>query len=381
MLSIEQLIKHYNPAQLKTPVLIMDKCIIKEKYQQIKDSIKGVKVFYAMKANSNIEILRLLKDLGSGFEVASLNELNDLLSLGVNPKNIISSNPIKTVEFIKKCAKVGMEYFAFDSEMEIDKLSEYAPGSKVYLRIVVDNTGSEWPLSKKFGADSSRALELLKYVQKSKVIPYGITFHVGSQCLNPLNWSNALITTAELFNMAYRHNIKLKLINLGGGIPIQHIKKAPQIDEIKDQIEKTLKDAFNGYKDLELIIEPGRAIVGDAGNIVTSVILKSQRGSENWLYLDIGVFNGLMESIEGFNYEIVSERELNNLTHREDLIPYIIAGPSCDSVDTMFKDYYLPKDLTLGDKLYIINAGAYTLSYASRFNGFEPPRTFFLDEK
>ncbi|OGY41592.1 MAG: hypothetical protein A2Y82_01210 [Candidatus Buchananbacteria bacterium RBG_13_36_9] len=380
MLSIEKLKKYYSLDELKTPCLIMDKSIIKQKYEAIKNSINGVRVFYAMKANPNIEILRFLNELGCGFEIASVNELNDLLSLKVDPKKIISSNPLKVPEFIKKAHEAGVEYFAFDSEMEIDKLSEYAPGAKVYLRIVVDNTGSDWPLSNKFGADSSRALDLLKYAQNSKVIPYGITFHVGSQCLNPMNWSNALITTAEIFNLAKKNGIDLKLINLGGGIPIQHIKKTPQIEEIKFQIEKTLKEAFN-HQDLELIIEPGRAVVGDSGNLVTSVILKAQRGSENWLYLDVGVFNGLMESIEGFTYEIVSEKELNGLTHKDDLIPYTIAGPSCDSVDTMFKNYYLPRDLTLGDKIYIINAGAYTISYASRFNGFEPPRVYLIDEK
>ncbi len=381
MLSINKLKKHHNSAEIITPALILDKEIIRKKYQEIKDSIAGVKVFYAMKSNPTIDILRLLKDMDSGFEIASVNELQDLLNLGVDPKKIITSNTNKIPGFIKKAHEAGVEYFAYDSEQEIDKISEHAPGAKVYLRIIVDNTGSDWPLSKKFGADSSRALDLLKYAQNSKVIPYGITFHVGSQCLNPLNWSNALITTAEIFNLAKKNGINLKLINLGGGIPVQHLKKTPLISEIKHQIEKTLKDGFGDYPDLELFIEPGRAVIGDSGNLVTSVILKAARGSENWLYIDVGVFNGLMESIEGFSYEIVSEKELTGLTHKDDLIPYTIAGPSCDSVDTMFKEYYLPKDLTVGDKLYIINAGAYTLSYASRFNGFDPPRVHFIDEQ
>jgi ornithine decarboxylase len=381
VLSIEQMKKHFDVQKLETPFLVIDKRIIKRKFREIKDSVKGVKVFYAVKANSNLEISRYLDSLGAGFEVASTNELKDLLAIGVSAKKIITSNTLKIPEFIKAAHQAGVEYFAYDTEMEIDKLSALAPGSKVYLRIVVDNTGSEWPLSKKFGADPSRALELLKYAKNSKVTPVGITFHVGSQCLNPLNWSNALITTAEIFNMARRAGIELKLVNLGGGIPVKHIKKTPKLAEIKWQIEKILNEAFADYPELELMIEPGRAVVGDSGNLVTSVIAKAERGGENWLYVDVGVFNGLMESIEGFSYEIVSELELSGFVDRGDFIPYTIAGPSCDSVDTMFKDYYLPKNLDLGDRLYIKNAGAYTLSYASNFNGLEPPKVYFIEDK
>jgi len=381
VLSIEQMKKHFDVQKLETPFLVLDKRIIKRKFKEIKESVRGVKVFYAVKANSRIEISKYLNELGAGFEVASTSELKDLLGIGVSAKSIITSNTLKIPEFIKAAHEAGVEYFAYDTEMEVDKLSALAPGAKVYLRILVDNTGSEWPLSTKFGADPSRALELLKYARNSKVAPVGITFHVGSQCLNPLNWSNALVTTAEIFNMAKRIGIELKLVNLGGGIPVKHVKKTPKLAEIKWQIEKILKDAFADYPDLELMIEPGRAMVGDSGNLVSSVIAKAERGGENWLYLDVGVFNGLMESIEGFTYEIVSERELSGFVDKGDFIPYTIAGPSCDSVDTMFKDYYLPKDLGLGDRLYIKNAGAYTLSYASHFNGLEPPRVYFIEDE
>ena len=378
MLSLKKTKNFVKNKKIATPALIIDKGLLRDKYELLKKTIKGIKIFYAMKANDNIEILKMIHKFGSGFEIASLNELQRLLDIGVSPKNIISSNTLKIPEFIKAAHKAGVEYFAYDSEMEIDKLSKLAPGSKGYLRIIVDNSGSDWPLTNKFGADASRALDLLEYARKSKIIPYGITFHVGSQCLNPKNWSNALITVAEIFHLAKEKGINLKLINLGGGIPVQHIKKAPQVMEIKNKIEKTIKNSFKQYHDLELFIEPGRAVVGDSANLVTSLILRAKRGSENWIYLDVGVFNGLMESIEGFSYEIISERHINKKLKKNDLIPYTIAGPSCDSVDTMFKNYLLPKDLKLGDRLYIINAGAYTLSYASNFNGFEAPKVHFI---
>jgi ornithine decarboxylase len=376
MLTIKKIKENFDFNTIKTPCLILDKSIIKNKYDLLKSSLDGIEIFYAMKANPNIEILKLLRDLGSGFEIASTKELEMLLGLGVKPEKIITSNPTKTSEFIMKAMMEGVEYFAFDSEMEIDKLAKYAPGAKVYLRIAVDNTGSDWPLSKKFGIDPSLALSLLKYAKKSKVIPCGITFHVGSQCLNPMNWTNALIATSKIFELAKDEGINLNVINLGGGIPIQHIKKTPEIEEIRNHIKKTIDEVFSEYKDLKLMIEPGRALVGDSGHLLTRVMLKTIRDSENWLHLDVGVFNGLMESIEGFSYEIVSEKCFDN--YQEELTPYTLAGPSCDSVDTMFKNYLLPKNINFGDIIVFKNAGAYTISYASCFNGFEPPEVYFI---
>jgi ornithine decarboxylase len=379
MLSIEQMKKHVDLSKLETPFLIIDKRIIKRKYKEIKESVAGAKVFYAMKANSHPEVLKYLHGLGAGFEVASTNEMKELLKIGVSPKDIITSNTLKIPSFIKAAHEAGVAYYAYDCEMEIDKLSELAPGAKVSLRIVVDNTGSEWPLTNKFGADPSRALDLLKYAKNSRVTPVGITFHVGSQCLNAMNWGNALMTTAEIFSLAGKVGIELKVINLGGGIPVKHVKKTPKLAEIKYQIEKVFKDAFSDRPDLELMIEPGRALIGDSANLVTSVIAKAERGNENWLYLDVGVFNGLMETIEGFGYELVSEKEISGFADKMEMIPYTIAGPSCDSVDTMFKEYKLPKELTLGDRIYIKNTGAYTLSYASNFNGLEMPTVHFIE--
>jgi ornithine decarboxylase len=374
---IQKIHQKFDVNQLPKPAMIIDSSLIKEKFLSLQNLIDGVNVFYSVKTNPHIEILRLLNSLGSGFEIASLQELKDLINLGIPANKIISGNTLKTPEFIEEAYKYGVNYFAFDSEYEIDKLAELAPGANVSLRLTVDNTGSEWPLSKKFGAPISKSLDLLKYAQEKGLNPCGLTFHVGSQCMNPLAWSNALMNIAEVYFLAKRNDIKISVINLGGGFPSKLTKDIPKIELIKDNINNILKQTFS-QEDLKFYIEPGRGIVGEAAVIISKVIARASRGSEEWLILDVGVYNGLLEAVAGIQYEIVSHHELNNINHIDDMVAYNIGGPTCDSWDTITKNYFLPKDLKIGDIVYILNTGAYTISETTRFNGFDPPRVYLM---
>lgn len=356
-----------------TPCLLIDLQEVRKNYRRIKHSIDNVEVFYAMKANNHPKVLEILAQEGSSFEVSSLNEMKDLISLDVPGSKIICLNPIKKPDFLEEMKKYGVEIMAYDSTNEVDKIAMYAPGSKLVLRITVDNEGSDWPLTKKFGVDAAEALPLLEYAQKKKLQPIGLTFHVGSQCLNKNNWASALYICDDIWNQAKGKGIHLNFISLGGGIPIQHLKTPPTVKEIGDTINKVLKGNFKAEdSNLRITIEPGRGLIGDAAIMITQVIGKVKRGNEDWIYIDAGVFNGLMETIEGFMYEVKTER----LRKKE---VTVIAGPSCDSVDIPFKNALIP-NVRVGDYLYIINAGAYTTVYASTFNGFEPPQVFFLND-
>lgn len=377
MLTVERIKQKFDVNQLPKPFMVMDSSLIEQKFNDLKDLIPGVKIFYSVKTNPNIEVLRLLQRNGSGFEVASLQEFRDVVNLGVPPEKIISGNTLKTPEFIKAAHEYGVSYFAFDCESELDKISELAPGSNVSLRITVDNTGSDWPLSKKFGAPISKSLELFKYAIEKGLNPHGLTFHVGSQCMNPLGWSNALMTLAEVYFLAKRNGIKIKIINMGGGFPSKLNKNVPHIASIKENINKTIQETF-ANEDVEFYIEPGRGVVGEAALMVARVIGIAPRGAENWLIIDVGVYNGLLEAVAGIEYEMISEKELSCLNHKEDLIPYNIGGPTCDSWDTIVKGYHLPKDLKIGDIIYILNTGAYTVCETTRFNGFDPPKVYFI---
>ncbi len=349
------------------PYLLIDREVLQEKASIIGKGIKNSKVFYAVKANPDIDVLRFINSLNMGFEIASEGELAILEELKVPPHRIITSNPIKTFKFLKYAVQYGIDYFAFDSHAEVDKMAKYAPGKKVYVRLTVPNEGSEWPLSKKFGVELEEAVELLLYAKKKGLEPVGITFHVGSQCSNIYNWYTAIDKAKQVKEMAQKEGIEIKMLNIGGGYPIEYIKKVPDVETIESKIDAILQKNF---PDTEIFIEPGRAVVGDAGIFVSKIIGKAKRGSENWLYIDVGVFNGLMESIGGIKYKYI-------VGSRGEESEWTIAGPSCDSFDVIDKGVVLPEP-DVGSLILILSAGAYTISYASEFNGFSIPKTFLI---
>lgn len=356
-----------------TPSLLFSLDRVRRNYREIKQSINNVEVFYAVKANDHPKILETLDKEGSSFEISSANELKLLLKLKIPPSKIICLNPIKSPDFLAEMHKKKIEIMAFDSVDEIDKIAKYAPQSKVVLRITVNNEGSDWPLTKKFGVDAAEAVPLMKYAKKHNIQPIGVTFHVGSQCLNKNNWSSALYVCDDIWKQAKAAGIELSYLSLGGGIPIKHTKEIPTISDIGTVVNRILSSNFcNGDTKARITIEPGRGLVGDAAIMVTSVVGKAKRGSEDWVYIDVGVFNGLMETIENFVYDLKTARygKKKNVT---------IAGPSCDSVDIPFQNIQLP-DVKIGNRIYIINAGAYTTVYGANFNGFEVPKTYFLDQ-
>lgn len=362
-----------NSGKYKTPYLLVDLEQLRANYRAIRDSIEGVEVFYAMKANDNPIILKTLVEEGCSFEISSLQELKSLQQFNVKPRQIMCFNSIKNEEFLKEMKRTGVKIMAFDSKDEIDKIAKYAPGSELVLRVNVTNEGSEWPLTKKFGVDPIEAAPLMKYAKRKKLNVVGLTFHVGSQCLNKNNWASALLVCEEIWHQAEKMGIHMELISLGGGIPVKHMKNIPSIKEIGDVINKAVKRNFHTKGvSLRISIEPGRGLVGDTAIMVSKVVGKAKRGTENWIYIDAGVFNGFMETIEGFMYELKTSR-----TGKKILTT--IAGPSCDSVDIPFKNVLVP-NVKVGDYVYALNAGAYTTVYAAPFNGFAVPEVHVINK-
>ena len=356
-------------AQTKqTPFLVIDRDVIRRKFREFQEAIGQARLFYALKANPHRRIVKLLLELGADFEISSQEELSFLLSQGVPPQRLISSHTVKTEAFIKAAYASGVELLAFDSDAEIEKLAQFAPGSKVYVRLSVSNEGSQWPLSRKFGVEAEEAVRLLVEAGQRGLNPYGITFHVGSQCTEQSTWVRALEKSEEVWDSAESRGLKLRMLNIGGGFPIKYINPTPSIVQIAKVVGDMLTRMFP--KNIEIFVEPGRAVVGEAGILVASVIGKGKRNGEKWLYLDVGVFNGLMESIGGIRYPMTVAR--NGPRSR-----WVLAGPSCDSFDVISTEVELTEP-EIGDKLYIMSAGAYTTAYASNFNGFSIPKTYFV---
>jgi len=366
-----KVLRYLDREHIETPFLLIDGEKIKEKVSLIGRHIKNAKVFYAVKANPDMEILKFLNELNLGFEISSEGELEILSSLRVNPERIISSNPVKSLKFLRAAASYGIRLFSYDSTDEIEKLATLAPHAQLYVRLSVPNEGSEWPLSKKFGVEIDEALALLYAAKEKGLNPVGITFHVGSQCTNMYNWNIALDKAKTLWDKAERKGIVLTLLNIGGGYPIKYTKNVVSIETIEKNVNNLIYERFP--KTTEVHIEPGRAVVGDAGILVTSVIGKARRSDENWLYLDVGVFNGLMESVGGIKYTYIVE----SFKHIRAKKRWTIAGPSCDSFDVIDKNIPLPEP-EVGNLMLILSSGAYTVSYASEFNGFSIPKTILI---
>ncbi|MFC1919735.1 type III PLP-dependent enzyme [Chloroflexota bacterium] len=351
-----------------TPILVIDKEILKKKFEEFNTTFPYANIYYAIKANPDIAIINFMSSLGAGFEVGSEGSLRLLLDLGISPSMIISGNPLKPISFIKHAHSIGISQMTLDSSAEIYKLANFAPGSEIHVRISVPNNYSEWPLDKKYGVDTGMAVDLLLEAKEYGLNPIGITFHVGSQCTSPIAWTEALKQCGQVWESASNRGLELSSLNLEGGFPAEYCKSVPPLGDFGFAIVKTLETTFP--PGLKITLEPGRGLVGEAGVLVSSVIAKAKRDGHDWIYLDVGIFNGLMESIGGIRYPLVVNKK-GKLTR------YVIAGPSCDSMDALPGKFELP-ELEIGDHVFIMSAGAYTTAYASQFDGITVPEVLLI---
>lgn len=358
------------------PCLVVDTGIVRDNFLRFAKAMPDSRIFYAVKANPAPEILSLLAELGSNFDCASVQEIDMALVAGATPERISFGNTIKKERDIAVAYARGVTLFAVDSDAEVDKLARAAPGAKVFCRILCDGEGAEWALSRKFGCEPAMAIEVLEHAHRVGVMPYGVSFHVGSQQKNPLAWDNALQSAADIFRTLSHRGIELKMVNLGGGFATRYLEDIPGEGEYGRAISESIRAHF-GNRLPETIIEPGRGMVGNAGVIKAEVILVSQKAKDDirWVYLDVGKFNGLAETMdEAIRYPIISTRD-------GEAVPCVLAGPTCDSVDVMYekKPYPLPINLEIGDELLIGGTGAYTTTYSSiAFNGFPPLQSFVI---
>jgi ornithine decarboxylase len=360
------------------PCLVVDLDVVRENYLAFAKSLPDSKVFYAVKANPAPEILKLLAALGCCFDVASVNETQAALEAGASPERISYGNTIKKESDIAVAFALGVTLYAVDCEAEVEKIARAAPGSRVICRIHCDGTGSEWPLSRKFGCEPEFATDILELAHKRGLVAHGISFHVGSQQHNVEAWDRALASAAAIFRGCAERGINLAMVNLGGGFPARYVRKTPKLESYGKAIFRALRRHF-GNAIPETIVEPGRGLVGNAGVIEAEVVLIAKRSPEDevrWVYLDIGKFHGLAETIdESIRYPIRTTHD------RDETAPCVIAGPTCDSVDVLYQKnpYPLPVSLAIGDKVLIEAAGAYTAAYSSvGFNGFPPLRQYVI---
>lgn len=361
---------------LPTPHIIIDIEMIRDYYRRMRNLCSYADIYYAVKACPLDEIVCMLHEEGSNFDIASRFELDQVLALGVEPQRLLYGNTIKKAEDIAYFYQKGVRYFASDCEEDVRKIAENAPLSNVYFRILLPHSDSaDWPLSRKFGCSSTMVLDLISLANKLNLNPVGVSFHVGSQQRNLEIWDRALRETKEIFD---KSPVKLGFVNMGGGLPAQYNYPVQDLETYAGTIESYINKYFKDQKP-RFIMEPGRSLVGDSGVLASTVIQTSNKDSRDnvrWVYIDAGKFNGMVETIdESIKYSAYFPGRDENTPAG----PVILAGPTCDSMDIMYENYkiQMPLDLKAGERVYFLAAGAYTASYASVcFNGFPPIQTY-----
>ncbi|WIM46552.1 type III PLP-dependent enzyme [Methanosarcina mazei] len=361
----------------ETPFLIVDLQKIERSYDELVEHMPFAKIHYAVKANPLDKVVLALKRKGSNFDVATIYELDQLIRLGVEPERISYGNTIKKEKDIAYAYDNGVRLFVTDSESDLKKLARRAPGSRVFFRILTESDGADWPLSRKFGSHPDLIYKLILKAEKLGLEPYGLSFHVGSQQRDIGQWDNAIAKCKYLFEAVAEKGIHLKMINLGGGFPAKYQSQAHDLETYAHEIRRFLHEDF-GEELPEILIEPGRSLVADAGIIVSEVIMIAKKARFNqykWVYLDIGKFGGLIETLdECIKYPIFCDKK----GCAEEVI---LAGPTCDSMDILYEHhkYSFPHTMRDGNRVYIFTTGAYTQSYSSIcFNGFPPLKAYVI---
>jgi ornithine decarboxylase len=367
-------------ATKETPFVVIDTEIVNEAYTEITKGFPIADIFYAIKANPAPEILTLLRDRGSNFDVASRYELDKLFAIGdVSPDRISYGNTIKKANDVRYFYEKGVRMFATDSEADLRNIAKAAPGSHIYVRILTEGTATaDWPLSRKFGCRPDMAMDLLVLAKELGLIPYGVSFHVGSQQRDIGSWDAAIASVKVIFErLKEEEDITLQMINMGGGFPANYITRTNELSTYAEEITRFLEEDF-GTELPRIILEPGRSLISNAGVLVSEVVLisrKSNTALNRWVFTDVGKFSGLIETLdESIKYPIYVDK-------KGELEEVIIAGPTCDSADIMYENYKygLPLNLAIGDRMYWLSTGAYTTTYSAiEFNGFPPLASYYL---
>jgi len=364
--------------QPATPCLVLDVDRVEANFRALSRALPLARIYYAVKANPAPQVLARLVRLSSFFDAASYEEVSACLDAGARPEAISFGNTIKKVSAIRRAHAQGVSMFAFDSAEELEKLAEHAPGARVYCRILVENEGADWPLSRKFGTTIESAKALMLRAGEMGLDPFGLSFHVGSQQTTTRAYEIAIGKVAMLFTDLTEAGVNLRMMNLGGGFPTRYRDDVPEIDQFGLAIMTAMTDHF-GNNLPDMVIEPGRFIVGDAGVVSAEVVLVSRRDPDDpvrWVYLDIGRFGGLAETEgEAIKYRILTPHDGTPMG------PVAIAGPTCDGADILYEksNYRLPLALRSGDRVELLSTGAYVTTYASqRFNGFAPLAEHYL---
>jgi len=363
-----------------TPLLIIDHDVIRDNYRTFKRHLPRVQAYYAVKANSNQEIIRTLFDEGASFDVASYNEFMQVYEYirHFQEKDqdfyiwdkIIFSNTIKDRETLRKIRRYK-PLVTYDNEDELAKIKEHCDAAGLVLRLKVPDIGSQVEMSSKFGAEPGDAKRLIQRAFDLALTVEGLSFHVGSQCTTFDNYTGALEIVSQVLLDARCRGQNLSIVDIGGGFPVRYDSRVPQFAGLAEVIDAECTRLFP--EDVELIAEPGRFMVATAALLVSEIIGKARRDGKIFYHINDGVyhtFSGVVYDhwVPNFHAFKAGPTEV-----------CAVVGPTCDSFDKISLSEQLPANLQIGDCLYTENIGAYSTASSTRFNGFEGARILHVN--
>lgn len=353
----------------ESPCLVIDLDKVRANYRALHAALPTARIRFAVKASPVPEIIRLLNDEGAEFDVASIGEIELALAQGVDPAVMCYGNPIKKSAHIAAAYAAGVRRYAFDTEDDLARIAEHAPGSEVECRFLASAPQSQTPFGTKFGCAPGEAVHLLVRARDLGLTVVGPYFHVGSQQLDPGAWRIGIEQAGAITEALAVKDIPVPSVNIGGGLPISYVDKAPELSELGSVIAAAAAQYLPEHTDL--VVEPGRALVGNTGVIHAEVVnVRVAPDGRRWVYLDIGRYNGMAETEnEYIAYRLQTDRDGDPVDEA------VVAGPTCDGDDVLYQRtrVLLPTTLRAGDPVRILDTGAYTASYSSvSFNGFPP---------
>ncbi|WP_029117612.1 type III PLP-dependent enzyme [Mycobacterium sp. URHB0044] len=350
-----------------TPLLVLDPYRVAAQYSLLTERLRGFRLHYAVKALPHPAVLTVLAACGSSFDVASSAEVDLVRSLGVPMARCIHTHPIKKATDIDYAYKCGVRTFVVDNPCEAQKFVGRESDIRILVRLAFPNPTAKSDLSSKFGTDPAEAELLVKHVVAAGVQFAGFSFHVGSQGSSVQPFRDALQATLELTRHVERTlGLHVSTIDIGGGFPVSYREDAPPIGAIADVVDDVLGPR---RRNLTLLAEPGRFLVADCMTLLTSVVGSAIRAGRTWHYLDDGLYGSYSNVMtEDVHPPILALDEVDGDRHCMPLEDVTLAGPTCDSVDVVARDYPMPA-LNVGDVVVSPMMGAYTSVTSSRFNG------------
>jgi ornithine decarboxylase len=364
-----------------TPIFVIDHEKIRENFREFREHMPDVQIYFAVKANSNPEIVKTLYDMGCSFDVASMPEFMIVYeNIKSMPKKerlewiwdkIIYANTIKPIETLEALDQYK-PLVTFDNIYELKKIKEHAPQAGLVLRIRVPNTGSMVELSSKFGAHPGEAVDLIISAFDMGLVVEGLSFHVGSQCTNFENYIQALqISSSIIKEVEERTGRKIRILDIGGGFPVKYHPGIRSIRTLAKKLNAEIKRLFP--KDMQILAEPGRFLVANTCTLVSKIVGKAVRDGKPCYYINDGVYHTYSGQVfDHVNYPVLpfkgGETQIS-----------AVFGPTCDAFDTITLSAELP-DLDIGDLVYSENIGAYSHASSTYFNGFPPAKVVHINK-